>query len=308
MPEETVSSSRLARMRVHLPLMLALALVLGLPGVSAAAVLTYYPSGSSSGDNDVDDLDHRNFYVWRISSITNIPSGQEITAATLTFTRTYNFDGNANELFIQLLDNALTSGGSLLQSASVSGYNTAVRYSQDETADQGPLSDVFNNNAAITCAGLSGAALTTCQNKQTTEQTQENTLVAAGTGELFLTSRSFAALGELPTTFPGEPNPPGWTVSPDGSSNGEPLYTYTYTFTAGQVDKLAEFIANGNNVAIGLDPDCHIFNKGISLTLTTEPPSVPEPVSLTLLGTGLAFLARRRWQQRAGQPAVPCVR
>ena len=82
--------------------------------------------------------------------------------------------------------------------------------------------------------------------------------------------------------------------------NGQQLYTYTYTFTSGlnsQDSILAAYINNGGTIAIGLDPDCHFFNDGISLEIVTGGASqqsvVPEPATLTLLGTGLLALARR---------------
>ena len=73
---------------------------------------------------------------------------------------------------------------------------------------------------------------------------------------------------------------------------------YTYTFDAAQLAKLAAFIAANNNVAFGFDPDCHYWNNGIVFNVVTGP-SVPEPVSMVLLGTGLAgiYVSRRRRKQ-----------
>ena len=54
-------------------------------------------------------MDHHRAYTWRIDNV-NLPQGQTLTGATLTFHNISNWDTNPNMLFIHLLDTARNAG------------------------------------------------------------------------------------------------------------------------------------------------------------------------------------------------------
>jgi hypothetical protein len=151
-----------------------------------------------------------------------------ITGASLTFTNIANWDANPNVLFMHLFDTARYSG---------------VRSFIDSVSD----TQMADNFASPLLAF--------------------NPLIASGTGNTFLTSKSF-------------------TMTPT---------TYTYTFTAVQLAALQSYIAHGGDIAFGLDPDCHFFNNGVTFTMNTM--SVPDggttAVLLGLTMVGLCFARRQ---------------
>ena len=61
------------------------------------------------------------------------------------------------------------------------------------------------------------------------------------------------------------------------AGEGIELVTYTdlptnpqdlsYNFTPDQLDTLNEYLRNGNDFALGFDPDCHFYNCGVQLDI-----------------------------------------
>jgi hypothetical protein len=104
---------------------------------------------------------------------------------------------------------------------------------------------------------------------------QSGWLVAAGTSDTFLKDQSF-------------------TLTP---------VTWTYTFTPAQLTALRADIANGDNLALGFDPDCHFFNNGVTLTLDTRTPDSGS--TLTMFGiTAALMLSVSPWLNRRKANAV----
>jgi hypothetical protein len=93
-------------------------------------------------------------------------------------------------------------------------------------------------------------------------------LVASGTADTFLKDKSFS---NTPTD-------------------------YTYTFTASQLTALQQYLAHGEDIALGFDPDCHYFNDGVTFTLNFTPvPEVANLIPITLLlVVAVALEIRRR--------------
>ncbi len=109
--------------------------------------------------------------------------------------------------------------------------------------------------------------------------------------------------------------PFAWGVEYDNEGGGDffdgegpLLFTYTdttdtqpenfvYSFTQEQVGQLTDALSDGN-FGIGLDPDCHYFNDGVQMKITTK--VVPEPISTVLFLVGGGALAGvRRLRRKA---------
>ena len=83
-------------------------LVLTITGIASATTFTFDPD-----QHDLWDLEHNKYYTWGIDW--SAPTGEVITGATLFFNDIKNWNSSTNDLWVALLNDALTGGNLLKQ-------------------------------------------------------------------------------------------------------------------------------------------------------------------------------------------------
>jgi hypothetical protein len=229
------------------------------PAFATPVNYTFNPYDSSGQVNDLDDLDHSKYYVWLINSF-SLAANEHVTGATLTFNNIYNWQRESgDQLYIHLLDNKPSLSLSLIRE------KTGVD-------------------------AILGAGVKTYNTKLFTGTDNQ------GGGD------KFNGIGTKIT--------PVWSDPDDNRSDNDLVYDFAhlggYVDTDGDIVNgtvsilaiLEQYMRNGDNFALGFDPDCHYYNDKVTFIVTTETTSAPEPGTLLLLGAGVSALAAIGWRRR----------
>ena len=233
-------------------------------------VYTYQPP-----DPDLADLDHYDAYSWKID-VSDINENETITGASLFFDYIGNWDSSANKLHVSLIDTPqeITSlKRSYYTGSGWSGWRTSSTPFGDK--------DLFryedNQASGDLFASHGYEELFRIENMGETRRDVEISITD-------LDSEYYDYMRDELSWVNEDPN----------LRDGTKIHMPT-----GRLTNLITYASDGI-FGLGFDPDCHFWNYGITLKLTTEPTPpnvVPEPEALLLFGIGLlgvSAFGRRR--------------
>jgi hypothetical protein len=243
--------------------------------------------GTSTAHQCEMELEEHDMYAWKITGI-NLTGLGNITSATLKISNITNWDTNANELFLHLLNSATNNGITKIQKDNPNVQPVPPPFHDYWTAGSYPTT--FTNSWVS--ANVVGSGSQNLIPSNYTANAGGNTRLNDGT----------VSYGSQVGTWNGGGVGANRTASVNNLTfpNSVPASggDFVYTFSAADLIALANYIASGNDIALGFDPNCAFWNDGITLTINTSGGgggggSVPEPTTLLLLSSGLLLVARR---------------
>lgn len=228
----------------------------------SAATFTFAPNDGEGDLDDMLDLDHYKYFTWGFRNF-QVPEGQFISSAKLTIYNINNWTADENGIPVYKKN----PNGTFVY---VNGKKVVDYYLPENWLNIWLLDNAQANTS--TYASTSGKLKVYSDND--------------GSTDYFGNNWNYSAKTKIATYT-------DWS-----GGNGGNVETLVYDFAShGVLDDLQNYISNGNNFALGLDPDCHYWNTGIKLVIETKPYSVSETTgTLGLAGVSLAVLLglRRR--------------
>jgi len=272
--------------------LLGTALAIALPVMAMANVYTF--SDLSDGTNStLSSLAHGTAYTWGFTnaslggtSLSGLESAihsgsQVITGATLTLTGIHDWTSESHDvLYVDIL-NGLSTGV----------HSTS--YMPQVTNDTVYGDDPFNPNSKLVSYHNGIVSYNPAYGSY-------NTLLTNTPGHVAFQSAQTGAtiLASSATTTSSHYNPVG-DPGTFTAVNTTASFTISYNLSTANLWLLGSFLSNdavggstaGQDLGLGFGPDCHFYDSGIKLTVTTGSRVPESSETLGLLGLSLALLA-----------------
>lgn len=304
-----------------------------------ATAFTFMSSDGSGAKSDMMDLEHGYYYGWSIVNPSATALGAELSSgraviqsATLTFKNIYNWTYEANDQLNSFLLSAPPPKPGTSETVPVvingvtQGHNlytyqkTTVSTKTQTTGGTPTIPAGYTLTGSAPAPG--GKTKYTFTKTSTSTKTNITGIAPAGytkTGENFIPDLVTLGNGIKLSTDLWERSDQesrtdvNWGVDAYRIQdiNNDPLnpwhdvtggvkktWNLTYQLDEGSINSLFAYALDGS-FGIGIDPDCHYFNDGVTFTVVTVPIPEPETYAMMLAGLGLLGVVARRRKQKA---------